>query len=161
MGTPTARNWQKYWQWSTRQVFIVITLIGAAMAIVLHPSRTGWTLVPPLLSMYLLVVTIRSRRADLRVLAASYGSFCLLVSLIVLELASGYGWRVPVVGVMPGPPNHEVQLAFRIATAGMMCAAIAILLRAMRTVPLWSLILAAVPWMLLALFYGYVIVSAL
>jgi len=97
-------------QVSIRQILAATAWVGVAVAILSHPSGNGWVLFVPFVSASALFFAFYSSREGLRTLLASWGLFGVVASLVLLELASGYGWKLPLCGVTPGPPTEELQL---------------------------------------------------
>lgn len=133
-------------QLSIRQILTATAWVGAIVALPAHPTGNGWVLLVPFLAATLLWAAICSKRNGVKCVCLSWGLFLISVSLMTIELASGYGWRLPMVGSVPGPPGRIAQLMFEVLAAIVGVAALVWLISYGRKLKRWTMALAALPW---------------
>jgi len=107
---------------------IWIVVASAALCYMLTQEVPVASLVVPLSTFAFAILGLFLRDHLSRLVAWFWASMLAIPSLLLVELASGYGWTLPVVGPIPDPPSHVAQECIRMAAYALLVAGIALFL---------------------------------
>ncbi|MEX2119449.1 MAG: hypothetical protein WD847_07630 [Pirellulales bacterium] len=102
-------------RFSLRQMLLWTACVAVLLGLFVYraPSGTGYILSLPVFAVWLAIVGVRYRHAQWHHLAFAVAAGFAIATVVEIELASGYGSPLPIIGQIPGPPSKAMQAVNR------------------------------------------------